>query len=439
MATIAPYGKYYGVDDNGNPLSGGKLYTYEAGTSTPKATFTTATGDVPNTNPVILDASGLANVWLGDGGYKFVLTDSEDNTIFTTDNIGGASDAAFGGQVNEINTNTNITNVYANSANIVTGTTTLSLLPVSEAGEGFYISVKNYGVGNVTIDPDAGETIDGSATKVLLPSQSCLVICSGTAWFSLFVGLSGADNINFTGNNTFTGTNSFSNDTTFTGKVKTPDDGELTIASGVITVTGVYHTVDTEGDAATDDLVTINGGTDGQILVLRTESDARDVVLKSTGNIDLVADVTLGSTDSPIELIYDGTAVKWLQRAATASQGSKADTALQTVPSNYLRYADSGEQALVAASGTGTWTHGLGVTPKISGAYLICKTADLGYAVGDMLPAYICFSGAGNAQGVFIYHNATQVRGVVSVNGYLAGTTLITTLGNWRIIYWAEY
>lgn len=119
-------------------------------------------------------------------------------------------------------------------------------------------------------------------------------------------------------------------DNSFTGKIRFPDDGELTIASGVITVTGVYHTVDTEGDAATDDLVTINGGSDGQILILRTENDARNVVLKSTGNIDLVADVTLSSADSPIELIYDGALSKWLQRAATAAQGALADTAIQS-------------------------------------------------------------------------------------------------------------
>ena len=129
-------------------------------------------------------------------------------------------------------------------------------------------------------------------------------------------------------NNTFSGTN------TFTGKIVYPDDGELTIVSGVITVTGVYHTVDTEGDAATDDLVTINGGADGQILILRTENDARDVVLKSTGNIDLVADVTLSSTDSPVELIYDGALSKWLQRSATAAQGSKADLALPSASYN---------------------------------------------------------------------------------------------------------
>lgn len=78
----------YFTDDNGDPLAGGKLYTYEAGTSTPKATYTTAAGDVEQTNPVVLDAYGRATLFL-DGAYKFVLKDSEDNVITngTTDNV----------------------------------------------------------------------------------------------------------------------------------------------------------------------------------------------------------------------------------------------------------------------------------------------------------------------------------------------------------------
>src|SRR5690606_3555049 len=65
---------------------------------------------------------------------------------------------------------------------------------------------------------------------------------------------------------------------------------ELTIASGVITITStlpiVYHMVDTESDAASDDLDTISGGIDGQRLVLRTVTGSRDVTVKNnTGNI----------------------------------------------------------------------------------------------------------------------------------------------------------
>jgi microcystin-dependent protein len=76
-------------DDNGNPLSGGKLYSYVAGTSTPQATYATA-GGTPNTNPIILDASGKATYYLPTGvGYKFNLTTATDVQVtgYPVDNV----------------------------------------------------------------------------------------------------------------------------------------------------------------------------------------------------------------------------------------------------------------------------------------------------------------------------------------------------------------
>jgi hypothetical protein len=90
------------------------------------------------------------------------------------------------------------------------------------------------------------------------------------------------------------------------------DFSELTIASGAITVTQACHTVDTQGDAASDDLDTINGGTNGMLLFIRPENDARTVVVKhGTGNIWISggADVTLDDVRDLIALVYDGT--KW--------------------------------------------------------------------------------------------------------------------------------
>lgn len=89
MAAISPVPFLQFIDANGNPLSGGKLYTYAAGTTTPLATYTTSAGNIANTNPVILDAAGRASVWLAAGMYKFVLKDSNDVLSYTTDNIAG--------------------------------------------------------------------------------------------------------------------------------------------------------------------------------------------------------------------------------------------------------------------------------------------------------------------------------------------------------------
>lgn len=84
-------------DNNGNPLTGGKLYTYEAGTSTPALTYTSASGSTPNSNPIVLDAAGRVSeeIWLSDGvNYKFVLKTSDEVTIWTKDNISSQTNSS---------------------------------------------------------------------------------------------------------------------------------------------------------------------------------------------------------------------------------------------------------------------------------------------------------------------------------------------------------
>jgi len=79
-------------DNNGVPLNGGLLYTYQAGSSTPLTSYTDINGTTANANPVVLDASGRSatEIWLTYGYfYKFVLKDSSGVTIGTYDNIYG--------------------------------------------------------------------------------------------------------------------------------------------------------------------------------------------------------------------------------------------------------------------------------------------------------------------------------------------------------------
>lgn len=86
-AKLLPVLKQRFFDSNGDPLVGGQLYSYVAGTSTPAATYTDEAGATPNTNPVVLDANGEADVWLGAGSYKFILTDSDDVVQWTVDDV----------------------------------------------------------------------------------------------------------------------------------------------------------------------------------------------------------------------------------------------------------------------------------------------------------------------------------------------------------------
>ena len=97
-------------------------------------------------------------------------------------------------------------------------------------------------------------------------------------------------------------------------KINFPLNKTLTVASGVIAVTANRHYVATEGGAGTDDLDTINGGEDGQILVLSSSTSGQDVTLKDgTGNLRLAGDYTLTAVGDTITLIYDAAASSWFE------------------------------------------------------------------------------------------------------------------------------
>lgn len=90
MGQLFNYPKFRAFKANGTPLSGGKLYTYLPGTTTPKATYSDYGLTTPNTNPVILDVLGEANVFLS-GFYKMELRDANGVVVWTMDNMGGSS------------------------------------------------------------------------------------------------------------------------------------------------------------------------------------------------------------------------------------------------------------------------------------------------------------------------------------------------------------
>jgi len=79
-------------DNTGLPLNGGLIYTYQAGSTTPLATYTDINGTIANSNPIVLDSSGRppSEVWLTYGFfYKFVVKTSAFVTLGTYDNIYG--------------------------------------------------------------------------------------------------------------------------------------------------------------------------------------------------------------------------------------------------------------------------------------------------------------------------------------------------------------
>lgn len=96
---LAPVPKERFVDSSGLALVGGKVFVYAAGTTVKQVSYSDAAGTAPNTNPVILDARGEANIWLDVSlPYKLVLapafdTDPPTASIWTVDNIPAANSA----------------------------------------------------------------------------------------------------------------------------------------------------------------------------------------------------------------------------------------------------------------------------------------------------------------------------------------------------------
>jgi hypothetical protein len=122
--------------NTGSVLTGGKLYTYTAGTTTPLVTYTTSAGNVARANPIILDSAGRVpdggEIWLTSSQYKFVLKDSTDVLIATWDNIWGIG--STGGTAIQIPVIFNSTGTGSNVTFALGGT------PTNENTTGVYIN-----------------------------------------------------------------------------------------------------------------------------------------------------------------------------------------------------------------------------------------------------------------------------------------------------------
>lgn len=190
-------------DNSGAPLSGGKLYTYAAGTTTPQTTYTTSTGNIAHSNPIILDGSGRVpaggEVWLDiSKTYKFVIKNSTDVLIGTYDNItGGVNLFVF--DVNNFTGdgsslvftltaapyNENVTFVYINgvyqnkNTYSVSGTNLMftAAPPVTSSIEVMYVqNVKDVGLNDFTGD---GTTVAFTLTSPPYSENSTFVFING--------------------------------------------------------------------------------------------------------------------------------------------------------------------------------------------------------------------------------------------------------------------
>ena len=186
---------------------------------------------------------------------------------------------------------------------------------------------------------------------------------------------------------------------------------ELTISTGAVTATQSTHRIDTEGDAGSDDLDTINGGSAGMVLLIRAENAARTVVVKhGTGNLELGSnDITLDDTDQYVLLYYDGTLSKWVM-VGGGGVGGTGDMLKSTY--------DADEDGLIdaAAGGTELDTSGsTGIPQIIGGTWTVPAVVALTYGgTGQDFSA--------TAKGSVIAFNAANTTSIVT--GAVDGTVL---------------
>lgn len=163
-------------DDNGDPLNGGKLYTYEAGTTTNKTTYQDDAGEAAHANPIILDSAGRApaEVWGTTGAYKLRLDNSLDSTIWTRDDITGVNDTAETAASEWVASGLTPTYVGATSFTFAGDQTTVyhpgRRLKTTDSGGTDYMTItaSSYSAPNttITVRVDASGSLDSGLSSV---------------------------------------------------------------------------------------------------------------------------------------------------------------------------------------------------------------------------------------------------------------------------------
>jgi len=153
---------------------------------------------------------------------------------------------------------------------------------------------------NASAAIDATKIHDGSVTNTEFGHLDGVVL--GTAVADTILAVDSSKNLTLgTGNLTL-------KNLLLDGFLNLGSPSTLTISSGVVTADSSFHLLDTESAASTDDLDTINGGTIGDIMLLKTVDNARDVTLTENGNIRVIgSSASLTVTQSVVILYFDGT------------------------------------------------------------------------------------------------------------------------------------
>ena len=182
IAPIAPFITQQFFDDDGHPLAGGLVYTYEAGTTTDLATYSAVDLDAlsARTNPIVLGDDGRPQdglaIYILPQMYKFAVHDVNDVLLYTVDDVGdrGYINTENAGTLQTTNGTTERTGTYAMVASdrmirfdTSGGAGTLNLLPAADYTN--VLVVKNMSTNTIAVTPDGTDTIEGIAAAFTIP------------------------------------------------------------------------------------------------------------------------------------------------------------------------------------------------------------------------------------------------------------------------------
>lgn len=282
-------------DNSGVPLTGGLVYTYAAGTTTPQATYTTSSGGTAHANPIVLDSAGRipsgGEIWLTDAiSYKFVLKTATAVTIATYDNVTGNSSGIYAA-------------FAASSGSSLVGYTqggTGAVATTVQAKLREFVSLKDFGaVGNGTTDDTAAVVLAIN----FINSNACVLM---------------GDNLNYVVQYgvlpSVTKANSVLANINFTGKAGT---------------TGTFLTI--AGNYCTLRDVTVNGN-----MANMTSNTQGGDLLHLTGNNTTLDNVNLLAGTSVGLGIYDSVYVN----ASNCNFSNNASLGIQTYGASYLNFVN---------------------------------------------------------------------------------------------------
>jgi len=206
---LAPAPKFQAFTAAGVPLSGGNVYTYATGSSTPLATYTDSGGGTPNANPVILDSRGEANIWFNPAElYRITVTDSSGDAIYgPIDSVAGSvTPSAYFATLMPLTSRAQVFDAVVAPGGTITATILMSGAPLNFAarvtvasatstpiGAAASNNITVSGVANITSFDNVSDgilrwvtfsgilTLTYNATSMILPTAASITTAVGDA------------------------------------------------------------------------------------------------------------------------------------------------------------------------------------------------------------------------------------------------------------------